>query len=417
MDVLQVEPVGLAVDLEEGARGGGAGDDLLDVDRSGRPLVDQPCRQVADAVHVRAGHRREHALSGAPGEGGVQRGDDPVEAAELLVGEVERAVGADVDLDAAQHAEGGEPLVERGDLGGLLLEAAVTQALRVIADRHVLVAARDRRGRHLLEARAAVRPGGVAVQLAAQRAGGDEVGQAAAPARVEPGGAELAGALAQLRWDPVVAEERVDAALILVGRDLAGRLGRDAVLRDREAAALRLFPQLHVVLLGAGEVLEQVAEALRLDDAQVELEAFARDDGGLRLALCYHVEHPGERGEVCYQSGGVARGRDQVDVLEGLAAAAQRPGLRDAHRAREREQLVHRSERGWQAVAKQRARLLAGPLVARGVECLDDRLLELRANAAQRAQLLALGGGAQALDGRDAELLPELARRLRPESR
>ena len=81
---------------------------------------------------------------------------------------------------------------------------------------------------------------------------------------------QLAAALAQLRLDVVVAEALVDLLLGLAGLDLAALGLGDPVLGDREAAGDRLFAQLHVVGLGAGEVLEQVAEGGGRDDPQVD---------------------------------------------------------------------------------------------------------------------------------------------------
>ena len=83
----------------------------------------------------------------------------------------------------------------------------------------------------------------------------DQVGQLAFARRLQ-----LAAALAQLRLDVGVAEPLVDLLLGLAELDLAALGLGDAVLGDREAAADRLFAQLHVVGLGAGEVLQQVAE-------------------------------------------------------------------------------------------------------------------------------------------------------------
>ena len=347
----------------------------------------------------------------------MQRRDHPVEPAELLVGQVERPVDADVDLDAAQDAERRELLVQRRDLLALLLQAAVAQALGVVADRQVVVAAAHRGSHHLGERRAAVRPGRVAVQLAAQRAVRDELGQPVAAPGVEPRRVQLACALAQLGRDPRVAEERVDALLVGVPGDLAGRLDLDAVLRDREAAPLRVLAQLDVVLLRPGEVLEQVAVGLRLDDAEVELQPLARDHRRLRVALRHDLEHPWQRREVVDQRDGIGCGRDQVDVAERLAAPAQRARLRDLHGGRVRAQLLDDRESRRQPVAQQGAPLLHRALLAQGVECLHDRRLQLRPHARERPQLLALGGGAQLRDGRHAELLPDLARRLRSEAR
>ena len=82
----------------------------------------------------------------------------------------------------------------------------------------------------------------------------DELRQRAVARRLE-----LAAVLAQLRRDPRVAEERVD---LLLGRErvhLAGLDLGDPVLGDREAAPHGRLAQRDVVVLRAGEVLEQVA--------------------------------------------------------------------------------------------------------------------------------------------------------------
>ena len=155
-------------------------------------------------------------------------GDDPVEAREVLVGDVELAVRADVDLDPLQELERHER-VQLVDPLALLLQPPVAQAVRVVADRVVRVPLLDRARDHRLERVAAVRPGRVRVQVAAQVAGLDQLRQPVA-AR----GVELAEILAELGRDPVVAEERVD---LLLGRErvdgAALGLG-DPVLGDRE---------------------------------------------------------------------------------------------------------------------------------------------------------------------------------------
>ena len=84
------------------------------------------------------------------------------------------------------------------------------------------------------------------------------------------GSGELAAILAQLRRDPVVPEKAVDVLLarkmvLLAGLDLG-----DRVLRYRVAAPDRVLAQCDVVVLRAGEVLEQVAVALRGYDPKVE---------------------------------------------------------------------------------------------------------------------------------------------------
>ena len=136
----------------------------------------------------------------------------------------------------------------------------------------VLVATLDRRERHLLDRVVPVRrPGRVGVQVALEVAQLDELRQRALARRLQ-----LAGVLAELGWDELVAEERVELLLVAVRDRLAGVDDGDAVLGDRETAPLRLLPHGDVVLLRAGEVLEQVAVALGRNDAQVEAKAVVR---------------------------------------------------------------------------------------------------------------------------------------------
>ena len=173
----------------------------------------------------------------------------------------------------------------------------------------------------------------MAVQVAADVVLGDQLGELAVG-----GGGDLAVALAQLGLDVGEAEALVDLLLGRVARDLA-RLGlEDPVLGDREALLHRPLAQVDVVGGRAGEVLEQVAVGVGLDDPQVDRDPVVGDDprpggaGGARL-----------RGElVLGQRHGqrlrVARGRDQVDVLARLGAPPRRarrprPGRRPGARA------------------------------------------------------------------------------------
>ena len=104
---------------------------------------------------------------------GVQRQLHPVELREDVVREVERAVADDVALDPAEHAEGRELLVHRGDLLGLPAQIVAVEAWHdahrtgVVADRKVLVAERPRRLGHLADGCAAVGRIRVAVEVAA----------------------------------------------------------------------------------------------------------------------------------------------------------------------------------------------------------------------------------------------------------
>ena len=281
----------------------------------------------------------------------------------------------------------------------------------MVGDRVVRVAARGRRFDHLLERVLAVgRPGRVRVQVAAHVADLDELRQLAAPRRLE-----LAGRLAELGRDRRVAEVLVERVLVVGAEHVAGLNGRDAVLGDRQPAPLRLLAHRDVVILRAGEVLQQIPVRLRLDDAQVEAEAVGRDDRRLRVAVRRDLEHPRQLDERGRQRRGIRRGRDHVEVAKRLLAPPHRAGLGDVHR---RGMLTQRGDRGLhrrQAVAEQAP---VGLRILRLVrERLEDLLLALRAEPGEVPELLLLGRGLQVGERRDPELLPDPRRRLRPESR
>src|SRR5436305_1925708 len=88
-----------------------------------------PTRSRYDDAHSRAAavdvpvlHRREDALERVLEPRRMDGGDDPVERRELRVGHVERAVGLDVDLDAAEDAKRRDLLLQPCDLLRLSLE-------------------------------------------------------------------------------------------------------------------------------------------------------------------------------------------------------------------------------------------------------------------------------------------------------
>ena len=174
------------------------------------------------------------------------------------------------------------------DLLELRGHAAVAEIVGVVGDRVVRVAARDRRLDHLLQRALPVRgPVRVRVQVAAHLSELDELRQLPAPRRLE-----LAVVLAQLRRDRLIAEELVQRVLVLRAEDVAGLDGGDAVLGDGQPAPHRVLAHRHVVLLRAGEVLQQVPVRLRRDDAQVEAKPLGGDDGRLRVAVRRDVQHP-----------------------------------------------------------------------------------------------------------------------------
>ena len=136
----------------------------------------------------------------------------------------------------------------------------------------------------------------------------DQLRQLAVLLRI--GQRELAAALAQLRLDVGEPEPLVDAGLVLEGLDLAALDLLDPVLGDREALLHGALAQLHVVLLGAGEVLQQVPELGRRHDPQVDAD-------------------PGVGADVA-----AARCRSRPSPRRARARAAPRPAPRDRSRWR-----------------------------------------------------------------------------------
>ena len=249
----QVEARGQAVDLDRDPLLERDLEHALEVERVLRPAVDDPALRVAEAAHVRVTQR----FLDAPGHlvvrhplAAVHAGLDPVELGEHVVGQVEPPVREDVALDPAQDAERRQPLVRGRDLLALAADFVAGEpgdgadGRRVVADGDVLVAELARGAAHLLDARAAVRPRRVAVQVAADLAGLDEH-RRIAPER----------SLAQLRRAPRDSERAIHGRL--VGR-VRQRFERDHVLGR------------------AGRAHERGPEPLRRDDDELDRQALDR---------------------------------------------------------------------------------------------------------------------------------------------
>ena len=235
---------------------------------------------MADAVDVRALHRREHALGRVLVEARVHEAITQSSCSSSSSATSSSPFARMFTSIPFRIRNGRQHLVQRVDLLPLQSQPAVAQARRVVAHREVLVPQRLRGARHLLDRRLSIRPGRVRVQVAAQVAALDQDRQ-----RTVAGSSELAAVLAQLGRDVRVAKVRVE--LLLVGglELLAGLRVRDRVLRDGEAPANGVFAQGDVVVLRAGEVLQQVPVRLGWHHPKVEPEPLVRDHSRLRVAL------------------------------------------------------------------------------------------------------------------------------------
>ena len=223
------------------------------------------------------------------------------------------------------------------------------------------------------------------MHLAAQVAELDE--RAAARPRGPPRARRV---LAQLRRDEGVAEERVELLLVAEGLHLARLDHGDAVLGDREPAPLRLLAQRDVVLLRAGEVLEQVAVALRRDDAEIEPEPLLGDHRRLGVAVGDDLEHPRQRRRSARSARpGRWRSRSRRGRGTSRAGGARCPPRRRRRAAGcARERLDHLAH-DRQAVAEQAApRLARRPAPSASAFRIFSSVR--RAEARERAQPLSL---------------------------
>src|SRR5262249_49603449 len=167
-----------------------------------------------------------------------------------------------------------------------------------------------------------------------------------------------------------------------------------------------------VVVARTGEVLENVAEALGRDHAQVEAKTVVRDHRRLRVAASRDLRDPPPGAESVDQRRRVAGRRDEVEVAHGLAASPHAPGLRYRDRLGPRRELVDDTcDRGERLTEQMPAvRLVADA----GLERAEDLLLTPRSHAGELAKPAFLGRRLEAGERRDPELRPDPRGSLRP---
>ena len=149
VDVVQIEPIDLAVDLERDAGSGRRVEDGLDVEGIGLAPKQTPAGGVAEDVDVGVLDRPQQPVGHLLAilvESGVHRRDDEIERGEAVVGEVERAVRPDVALDAGKQPDA-VPVASSARIRAACASArlssrplAMASDLAVIGDRDVLEA-------------------------------------------------------------------------------------------------------------------------------------------------------------------------------------------------------------------------------------------------------------------------------------
>lgn len=182
--VVQVEAVGIGVDFHGDAMLDGGSEDGFEVELNGIAAFEETSLGVADDGDGRMGNGADHAGGlGFAGEVemGVDGADDDIELLQRGVGLVEGAVFEDVDLLATEDGEAGEGGVGGGDFFGLLGETVGVQTVGhgeaggMVGDGDVVVAEDLGGAGHFQDGGFAVRPGGVAMEIAADVGGFDEV--------------------------------------------------------------------------------------------------------------------------------------------------------------------------------------------------------------------------------------------------
>ena len=247
------------------------------------------------------------------------------------------------------------------------------------------------------------------VQVAADLADLDQGGQA-----VLASGLDLAAVLAQLRRDPCHAEPRVHLGLVLAGQHLAGLDLLDAVLAHLEPGPHRRLAQRHVVVLRAGEVLEQVPVDLGRHHAQLDDGAVVRDCGDPVVAPGGDVGDPVLRHERLGRRQAVGHGGDDVDVLAGLGEPADAAGGLAPDDGVAAPELLDDPLGQRQEPADRRAPSgSCGPVL----QPLEDRLLGLLPHPAEHPDALGLGCLAHLVDGLELELGEDPPGGLRADAR
>src|SRR5262245_11332809 len=131
---------------------------------------------------------------------------------------------------------------------------------------------------------------------------------------------DLPGVLAQLRRDPWQIYRGEDRLLGLPGHALLAQ--EHAVLVELQPARLRKLADRDVVRLGAREVVERRAEALRGNDPQVDLQSALEHHRGPRGAGRAHLLHLRIGSEALHDRRRRRRGDDDIEIADRLAAPA-----------------------------------------------------------------------------------------------
>lgn len=205
MDIVEIKPGRVRVDLEEATPLLGSLDHLVEVNRVARPFAEQPPGRVREDVEMAIVHRIQDASSlllDAELEPEVNGADGEVETLQNAVGQVELAIRENVDLARPQQPKIVGLIVQSVDCVELGAKPLGVEAMRhggvpgMICDSEILVAQLLRRFRHLGEAAFAIGSSSVDVEVAADVRERDECGEGSLL-----GNLDLSAVFAQFRFD------------------------------------------------------------------------------------------------------------------------------------------------------------------------------------------------------------------------
>ena len=222
----------------------------------------------------------------------VDRCYDDVEPCQRFVGEVEPAVGTDIDLCALQDPETCMlPVffVDQLYLAGKSLfiqSVSDAEAFCMVRHRDILVSFLDCRQDDCAEVVASVRPFRMDMEVAFDIVNRDELRQLPRKGRFD-----FSLVLAQFRRNKGEFERRVNVLLLFSSDLLFSGPPEHAVFIDLEPGPHCHFPEPDVMLLASGKVLERRPEGILFHDPEVHLDAVIGDDRRLRRSLHQDAVH------------------------------------------------------------------------------------------------------------------------------
>ncbi len=389
-------------------------DDAQHVDVVGLAALDQAAGRMRQDMEVRVLERLQDALGLALARElkiAVHRPHHQIQVREHAVGQIERAVGEDIHLDAFEHPDSGQFGVEPIDFVDLQFQAprieAVRQAqpARMLGDRQVAQAARAGGKRHVPHAAVPIARLGMHVQIPAQIIELDQPRQLACARRLD-----FAAILAQFRRDVRQPDCGVHRFLRLPGDALVA--AEHAVFIDFQPALLPQFAHRDIVGFRPGEIMQCRAVALLGHDAHIHLNARVQHHARARLASGQNLPDFGIGEEALHHLRGGGGGDQNIDVADSLAHAAETARQHDPPHARAPAQIIGVRVR----VLRGNRELVAPRALQMRLDSLQDIELGFFAEPRQRAQPAVARRAVELLRRLHIEILVQPLHPLRPQT-